>query len=387
MMTPEAGRSQIEFIPGSDLIKMLNEAEASRKRELADWERFNTVRNFYLGELGYSLKANEVGGAKDAFLYDENNNKVKDSDGIYRKFKTTWTPKLTTGGQILPQGKEQSLLKFLEEKYEEKALEPTEDNSSESEVNAFLRKARNFSTGEKLTEDEKKIAEKDFYLKKLDGYQLKLEKWTKGLGKAIFKNQKAVNIVRADDTSIVGGDGKPFKINWTTGIPSQELLEALRKEYEGTIKIDQEPEVNVIPEEESSTPSGPNNEELPIDFPDETNPSASSFPEQPILLSEIVDKKERKAMKYIQSKGYTPEQVEQAEGDQQVVILRNNETQLVLKDKDWWVFKKFATLIEASKYLRNKSLKKIAKYIGIGMGIAVTFPISVPWLILRRRRD
>ncbi|KKQ26975.1 MAG: Myosin heavy chain, striated muscle, partial [Candidatus Levybacteria bacterium GW2011_GWA1_37_16] len=87
--------------------------------------------------------------------------------------------------------------------------------------------------GERATEMGKRIKERDFYLEKLPGYKLKLENRLKGFGRAVFKNQKRLMILDENGKPLKK-DGKILwhKTNWTNGVPSKELVDALRSEYQ-----------------------------------------------------------------------------------------------------------------------------------------------------------
>jgi hypothetical protein len=92
-----------------------------QKRHLTDEERYSVVSKFYLEKGNYEIKENVVWG-ESPYLYDKITKKAaRDKSGKPIKFHLSWTPKLTDKGMISPQ-KEPSMLKFLQEKYNEEKL-------------------------------------------------------------------------------------------------------------------------------------------------------------------------------------------------------------------------------------------------------------------------
>lgn len=226
------------FRSNPDLVKKMDKEKALRGRELTSPEEYNLLRNDLLGKADCSITFVNPDGSNitgdDAWLLNKQEQYIKDVNGNYLKFRTTWTPKATPEGEILPKGKgSYQLVDFLTEELKKKPQEKQE-TKPETELEKFLNEQRTFYTGQSLTEGEKRIKEEEFYLEKL-GYSLKRDKnWLKGIGRAIFKDQEAVRIVNKADGKEIKKDEKSlglFKINWVNRIPSKELMDFLRKEY------------------------------------------------------------------------------------------------------------------------------------------------------------
>lgn len=211
-----------ETTPGGNtmLENKLNDVKALKKgRELTGKEKSNVEydvkRNFYLGELGWYLKENEVGGSKDKYIYDADGKKVE----------------IVPGGGPVDINSKKRMLWFLESRYSRNPESFYEDKAkNESELETKLRKARNLISGDKLTSGEEAIFKKDYYFEKLKGRGYK---FTVGDG-GMWTNRKDVEIIKPDGIKITEIDKKgksAFKINWMNGTPSQELLATLENEF------------------------------------------------------------------------------------------------------------------------------------------------------------
>ncbi|MBF8250001.1 MAG: hypothetical protein HW400_602 [Candidatus Levybacteria bacterium] len=214
-------------------VKTLKGGRDLSGKEKADTEH-NFNRNFYLGELGWNLRENMVGGSKDHYLYDEKGERIRNP--------TTGDPVKFSGGLDLEKKLEEEYGKNSKDLYEDKAR-------NETELQTKLRKARHFISGDKLTPGEEAIFKKDYYFEKLKerGYGFKI---TNGIG-AFINDQKDVVITKPDGTKLNLKEAKgksTLKINWMNGIPSKDLLNALEKEFVTP------PEDNKKPAANSPTP-------------------------------------------------------------------------------------------------------------------------------------
>lgn len=146
----------------------------------------------------------------------------KELEEIYKK-----TEKVTS--------KEDEMKEYIEQNLQERLKE--KEKKWQEEVS----KART-STGEALTEAEKRSLMRNLYLAELPGYSIKYEGGIKGALRGFFTGKEKAKILK--DGKPIEKDGKPldFKVNWYWKHPEKDMVDFLKNEIEKKLRDELEKE-------------------------------------------------------------------------------------------------------------------------------------------------